>query len=145
MACESNYGPVLPQETCDEMASHYPMCKKLLQRCYETKTPLSCATANTFCYNKIEAPYSASLRNDYDIRDKCQPNCYPILKDMATYLNIPEVQVALGVHRNFQFCQDLVMKKFTFTADGALPQTQNIVDLLEDGISVLIYAGDADW
>ncbi|KAJ3218255.1 hypothetical protein HK099_005128, partial [Clydaea vesicula] len=145
MACDTKYGPILSNATCAEMASHYPMCKKLMEKCYETKTPLSCVTAETYCDSKIMAPYATTGRNIYDIRDKCGDNCYPIEKDKLVWLNDKKIQAQLGVDRHYDGCSDLVSKKFKITGDGALPFTKQLVELLEDKIDVLIYAGDADW
>jgi cathepsin A (carboxypeptidase C) len=42
MACDSTYGPILPPETCDEMASKYSTCASLINACYNYQSPFTC-------------------------------------------------------------------------------------------------------
>jgi cathepsin A (carboxypeptidase C) len=42
MACDTKYGPILPQETCDDMASKVSTCQTLVQACYDYRNPFVC-------------------------------------------------------------------------------------------------------
>jgi len=61
--------------------------------------------------------------------------------------NQPEVRKALGVssERTFESCNMQVNQAFQFQGDVSHNTAALIPPLLEDGIRVLIYAGDADF
>jgi carboxypeptidase C (cathepsin A) len=63
------------------------------------------------------------------------------------YRNQPEVRKALGVssERTFESCNMQVNQAFQFQGDVSHNTAALIPPLLEDGIRVLIYAGDADF
>jgi cathepsin A (carboxypeptidase C) len=42
MACDTKYGPVLDEATCEGMRSKYDTCKSLINACYRWRTPFSC-------------------------------------------------------------------------------------------------------
>ncbi len=61
-------------------------------------------------------------------------------------MNLPEVKKALGVSPsiNFESCNMQVNQAFAFQGDGARNRAKLLPELVENGIRVLIYAGDAD-
>ena len=65
----------------------------------------------------------------------------------SEFRNQPEVRKALGVssERTFESCNMQVNQAFQFQGDVSHNTAALIPPLLEDGIRVLIYAGDADF
>jgi cathepsin A (carboxypeptidase C) len=100
MACDTKYGPILEEETCDEMRSKYPTCKSLISSCYSYKSPFTCVPGSFYCNSAMINPFQSTGLNIYDIRKKCDPKnplCYDILNDIEAYLNDPKIQKKLGV------------------------------------------------
>lgn len=139
-------GPVLDEQTCDEMRSKVGTCKNLLNACYKWQTKFTCVPSAIYCNNALIGPVSKAGVNVYDVRKKCEPGnslCYSIIKDIETWANQPQVQQALGVDREFKSCNMDVNMKFLMAGDWSKPYVNDLPPLLEEGIRVLIYAGDA--
>ncbi|RKO96338.1 peptidase S10, serine carboxypeptidase, partial [Caulochytrium protostelioides] len=148
MACDTKYGPVLTNEQCDQLRGKYETSASLVQSCYKWKTPFACVPATMYCNNAMIGPFQQTGRNVYDVRTDCAPGsklCYPILEDIEAWLNLPAVQSELGVDRAYQGCNFDVNRNFVMQGDWPLPFQQLLVPLLESGVRILIYAGDADY
>lgn len=148
MACESNYGAVLDKSTCKQMEDSYPACARLIQNCYDNQNVFSCLPASMKCNKDQLQPYQATGMNPYDVRKKCEGNnlCYEILESVKKYLNIPEVKKSLGAQVDtYESCNMQINFRFQMAGDWMRPYHTVIPPLLEDGIRVLIYAGDADF
>ena len=63
------------------------------------------------------------------------------------YLNTPEVQAAIGAYQNFSESSEAVNEAFTATGDDnrEYGTVKALKKLLEQGIYVFLYAGDADY
>lgn len=63
------------------------------------------------------------------------------------YLNTPEVQAAIGAYQNFSESSNAVSQAFTYTGDDNRESgtIEAIRSLLEQGVTVMLYAGDADY
>ncbi|KAI9501061.1 Alpha/Beta hydrolase protein [Coemansia spiralis] len=147
MACNSTYPPVLKQEECDQMDKTYTTCARLIDACYKWKNTLACYPAEMYC-NSMLATFQRSGANPYDVRIPCEGGnlCYPIMSDIDAFLNDPEVQKELGSDvSKFESCSQKVYTGFTLSGDWMKPYVYEIPPLLEAGIRVLIYAGDADF
>ncbi|KAJ2851022.1 hypothetical protein IWW36_001449 [Coemansia brasiliensis] len=147
MACNSTYEPVLRQEQCDRMDASYPTCARLIEACYKWQNSLACLPAQSYC-NSMLSTYQQSGANPYDVRIPCEGGnlCYPIMGDIDKYLNNPDVQKDLGSDVDkFESCSQKVYSGFWLSGDWMKPYVREIPPLLEAGIRVLIYAGDADF
>lgn len=73
--------------------------------------------------------------------------CYDYLDAVKTYLDRPEVKNALGVKSSvsFELCSSSVNMDFQISGDWMRPYVNQIPPLLNSNISVLAYAGDADF
>ncbi|KAJ3089746.1 hypothetical protein HDU96_003653 [Phlyctochytrium bullatum] len=144
-ACDKKYGPLVSEATCQKMRDRYPFCKTLGDRCDENGTAFSCIPASIYCTSITDI--KEAKRNPYDVREPCEGSleCYPIIADIATFLNTPEIQEKLGVSRNYQSCSSAVSMNFMKTGDHAKAHDWMVAELLEDGIKALVYAGDADY
>ncbi|KAJ2720100.1 hypothetical protein GGI07_004812 [Coemansia sp. Benny D115] len=147
MACNNTYAPVLSQEECNSMDNIYGTCSRLINACYKWKNALACYPAEMYC-NQMLITYQRSGANPYDVRIPCEGGnlCYPIMSDIDAFLNTPEVQEELGSDvSKFESCSQKVYTGFTLSGDWMKPYVYEIPPLLEAGIRVLVYAGDADF
>ncbi|EPX73812.1 vacuolar carboxypeptidase Y [Schizosaccharomyces octosporus yFS286] len=149
MACESPYGPIMPQEQCDRLTDAYGTCSKLTAACYQTGFTPICVGASLYCNNAMMGPFQQTGLNVYDIREQCRDPeslCYPEVTAIEKYLNQEEVIEALGVEQGFKGCNTQVNIGFLFKGDWMRKTFRDDVTvILEAGLPVLIYAGDADY
>ena len=89
-------------------------------------------------------------KNLYDVRRPCGrqkdgPLCYRELTWIETYLNDAEVKAALGVQPDLKFasCNMEINQAFLFQGDGSHNSAILLPDLINDGIRLLVYAGNA--
>lgn len=73
--------------------------------------------------------------------------CYDYFDAVKTYLDRSEVKSALGVKSSikFELCSHTVNAEFQNSGDWMRPYINQITPLLNSNISVLAYAGDADF
>nr|CAG8606009.1 15792_t:CDS:10 [Entrophospora candida] len=151
MACNSSYGPVLDQGTCDGMRNAYANCASMIKKCYDSQNVFVCLPASLYCNRQIVQPFFKSGKNPYDIRRDCENDknnlCYPILDVIESYLDREDVKTELGVDPGIEFktCNMRVNFQFQMAGDWMKPYHKLIPGLLDDDIRVLIYAGDADY
>ncbi|KAJ3332229.1 hypothetical protein HDU76_000874 [Blyttiomyces sp. JEL0837] len=147
-ACGNNYGPVLEESECEGMRSRYPFCKNLIDACYKYEGAFTCVPSAIYCNNAMIAPFQKTGLNIYDIRKKCDPDnslCYSILTDIDTFLNREDIQLELGVERAYQSCNMNVNLKFMMAGDWMRPYVNLVPGILDEGVKVLVYTGDADY
>ncbi|KAF9979025.1 hypothetical protein BGZ73_007126 [Actinomortierella ambigua] len=149
MAYNNSYGPVVDEAGYLEMQRHVPTCVDMIERCYNTNSALFCLPASIYC-EKVTNPAFKTGLNPYDVRLKCGDSnlCYPIISAIQDYLNRPEVQHELGVDADkskFESCNNGVGFRFGLTGDVMKPSQRQLIPLLNDGIRVLLYSGDADF
>jgi carboxypeptidase C (cathepsin A) len=88
--------------------------------------------------------------NPYDVRKKCDRSkdgdlCYRQMGWIETWMNDPKHKVALGVdpERTFTSCNMEVNQAFMLQGDGMHNSAALLPDLVNDGIRLLVYAGNA--
>lgn len=149
MACGKGGEPsVLDPEECDNMAASIPRCLSLIESCYESGSVWSCVPATIYCNNAQMGPYQKTGKNVYDIRKECDGSslCYKDLQYIDSYLNLPEVKAKLGVEvEKYEGCNFDINRNFLFAGDWMKPYHKNVIDLLEQKLPVLVYAGDKDF
>lgn len=127
-------------------------CVEQLYDCnYGSQSDQVCSTADNYCYDQVEYLYdSVTERDEYDLRE-LMPDPFPYTHFVA-YLNKAEVQQALGASTNFSYSttnlgSGTVATAFANTGDDA--RTFDIIArnrrLVEQGVYVVHYAGDADY
>ncbi|KAI4658224.1 uncharacterized protein J4E79_007206 [Alternaria viburni] len=121
-------------------------CVDRTKQCYETGINSVCAAADDFCYSKVENLYDIySGRDEYDMRFLTpDPFPYDYFRD---YLNLPEVQQAVGAFQNFSSSASTVSAAFGNTGDDDRPSGTIAAcqKLLDAGVQVMLYYGDADY
>ncbi|KAK2370895.1 serine carboxypeptidase [Trifolium repens] len=126
----------------DDLNKLIPPCQKAIEDC-GTEGGEACKTSRINCF-KIFDQISDIVGdiNIYDIRKKSGDLSYDFTK-METFLNLKTVKEALGVgDLLFVFCNDIV---HTAMMDDWMKNLEvGIPALLEDGIKLLVYAGEYD-
>ncbi|KAI8622513.1 Alpha/Beta hydrolase protein [Chytriomyces sp. MP71] len=145
---DTKYGPLISEETYASLKRAYPLCKSLSNQCERHPSKLTCVPANTYCESAFGFPAQEVRRNPYDVRQQCEPeaeDCYAIMADIDAFLNLEWVQQSLGVSRTYEGCSSKVSSDFFWTGDGDVRYDVAVAELLEVGVRVLVYAGDADF
>ncbi|CAO3645027.1 unnamed protein product [Cunninghamella echinulata] len=140
MACNSSYGSVLPESTCQRMKDNYPSCAEKVQKCYDTQNDQDCFIADNFCNIHITSLYGESERSYYDVRTHDD-----MPENYVRYLNSEAVKLKIGHKGDFEACSDSVFKRFSRTGDSVRTTAPNVANLLNENIRVLLYSGDADY
>ncbi|KAI1092402.1 carboxypeptidase S1 [Rostrohypoxylon terebratum] len=120
-------------------------CLDRLNDCKATGLNQVCKNADNFCANLVESVYDNVLgRDEYDMRE-LTPDPFPY-GFYTDYLNSGELQSAIGAFINFTG-NNVVYEAFDNTGDDSreMGTIEDIRYLLSKGITVAIYAGDADY
>ncbi|KAG6975100.1 hypothetical protein JG688_00002728 [Phytophthora aleatoria] len=147
MAFNSYNVSLLDDQAIEDMRKAQPVCHELIMQCQKDRP--KCVDAMEFCFGALEGPYYQSGRNPYDIREPCTEEnvmkCFHF-EHIDEYLNTPTVLTKLGVDvhksKSWRECDTTVGAGFAF--DEMLSSAEDVKLLLDAGVRVLIYAGDAD-
>ncbi|KAF5349522.1 hypothetical protein D9756_008992 [Leucocoprinus leucothites] len=136
---------------CQALRTKVPTCQRLIQACYRFNSRLTCVPANIYCNTQLFAPLMQTGLNPYDVRRKCDRQkdgnlCYRQMQWIEAWMNDPKHKAALGVNpeRSFESCNMAVNQAFTMNGDGMHNSASLLPELIEDGIRLLVYAGNAD-
>lgn len=152
----TGYGVFLPKEKCDTMYSQIPACMALVDKCNtptagESHDALACKSALAFCEEALQDPWSKTGMSAYDY---LHYGDYEEDDWFAHFLNDNKTKLALGIDKTgagdlhdgtFLSCSDSVYNNFAKTGDGAKSSVPEVVKLLENGVRVLLYAGERDF
>jgi serine carboxypeptidase-like clade 4 len=145
---------IVSEEVAKQATEKYPECARLAKECADadlTRTGRhKCMDAVDFCMDIPETLLEDAARrnngvpmNVYDIRKSCDSDlCYDF-SDAEKYLNLPEVQKALGVSKQWTMCDPQVHQNLM--ADWMRDYEPLIPPMLEGGIRAMIYAGENDF
>ncbi|ORX63103.1 prepro-carboxypeptidase Z [Hesseltinella vesiculosa] len=140
MACNSTYGSVLSPTDCQTMLDNLPKCTSMTQKCYATGSDADCEAADNYCGSNVMGIYDNSGRSYYDVRTSQEiPSTY------INFLNQSSTMAAIGATSQYTECSNPVGNKFYPTGDDSRNFAPNVTDLLNHGVQVLLYAGDADY
>lgn len=121
-------------------------CVEQVTSCYTNPTNKTCSNADGFCSSNLQQIYEEySKRDNYDVR-QFDPSPFPP-EYYQQYLNTEKVQHAIGAFVNFTDGSDVVSDAFAATGDDsrALTIRSDTRKLLERGVSIILYYGDADF
>jgi len=144
---------IFDDATCTSIKAKTPTCARLQEYCYSNPSRLTCVPATLYCWQNIVGPISNSGLNPYDVRRKCDRNgkdgplCYQQMQWIEAFMNRPEVKKELGAPDKLKFesCNMQVNQAFSFQGDGMKNSAVLLPELIDDGIRVLIYAGEDDF
>ncbi|TVY90827.1 Carboxypeptidase S1 [Lachnellula willkommii] len=120
-------------------------CLPLLQECTSTTgSDSACENADNTCYNDIEGPLSEV--GDFDVYDIREPSNDPYPPETyVDYLQTASVVKAIGAKSTYSECPDAPYEKFANTGDDARSFVSTLSKVVQSGITVTLWAGDADW
>ncbi|WFC99569.1 carboxypeptidase D [Malassezia yamatoensis] len=121
-------------------------CLDRLDECYSSKSNKVCRKADAYCAQNVEALLdNYAKRDEYDMRE-LSPDPFPY-ENYVDYLNTERVQSAIGAYQNYSESSAIVGKAFTRTGDDGRREgaVRNLRSVLQQGVSVTLYAGDADY
>lgn len=128
------------------------ICGRMMEACQSQ--PSLCFDAASYCQDNVESVFMAAKRNPYDIRQPCATSDTDIIqciaKDfelIAPYLNSPNLRSFLHVDErvgDWQMCNFAVNSAFVNSFDVMMSTSSFVGELLDGGVCVLNYAGDAD-
>ncbi|KAK4223800.1 Alpha/Beta hydrolase protein [Podospora fimiseda] len=132
------------------IAKYEKDCYPIIQECTSTTgSAEDCAGASGNCYEAtawlVEEMNLDKTFNQYDIRlsaeDTVPPNIY------EEYLNRKEVKQAIGVpgEMGFVACLGSINDRFLEEGDQARSFLGELGEVVQAGVRVLLWAGDADW
>jgi len=88
--------------------------------------------------------------NPYDARRKCDPEengslCYKEMLWVDEWLNDPSNKLELGVDpsRKFESCNYKILRAFAHNGDGAHNTALLLPELINAGVKLLVYTGNA--
>ncbi|KAJ2856988.1 hypothetical protein GGI22_003638, partial [Coemansia erecta] len=152
MACHPPKYPVSANATvCSDMLSATSTFYQKMLMHWHMHTRATAVNA-TYAGFGILAPYQQAGHNPYDVRTPCQPSatslCDPYMDLIAAYASHPDVQAALGTTSiaKYELCDHDVQMSFVNSGDEFLTTASStwLPQVLDAGIQVLVYAGDAD-
>ncbi|KAF2772299.1 alpha/beta-hydrolase [Teratosphaeria nubilosa] len=121
-------------------------CHDMTLDCYTRGINDICTAADDFCANEVEEVLDiVANRDEYDTRE-LQPDPFPY-DFYVDYLNTAKVQQAIGAYVNFSESSSTVGNAFGSTGDDDREEStvQDVRKLVEQGVYVVQYAGDADY
>ncbi|GAB7350124.1 hypothetical protein MBLNU459_g0788t1 [Dothideomycetes sp. NU459] len=145
-AYNNSYNKIITKsEYTSYMSKYTDDCVPALADCSGiTGDNSACESAQTTCYNDIEGPISET--GDFDVYDVREPSDDPYPPETyVTYLQSSSVMSAIGAKATYAECPDAPYEKFSNTGDDSRSFMATLGDVVESGIQVLLWAGDADW
>jgi serine carboxypeptidase-like clade 4 len=127
----------------ERLSKLYPACAASIKLC-GPKGTIGCIAALIICQSIFSSILALTGNiNYYDVRKECEGAlCYDF-SNLDTFLNNETTREALGVgHRKFVACSPLVYE--AMAVDWMRNLEKGIPKLLEDGIELLVYAGEFD-
>ncbi|XP_020214594.1 serine carboxypeptidase-like [Cajanus cajan] len=136
---------VIRKEDYDDIKKLIPGCDQAAKTC-DARGGRSCETALETCGNIFSSIITiAGNINVYDIRKQCVgPLCYDF-GNVEKLLSQQQVKSALGVPKDLEFVSCSSRVHAAFLQDFMRNLEVGIPSLLEDGIKMLVYAGDKDF
>ncbi|KAH6645248.1 putative carboxypeptidase S1 [Truncatella angustata] len=144
-AANNSYRSLIDEATAEKLYSTYNVtCLPAIQKCSATGTNAACVAADTACASRIDnVIYNSADFDPYDIRsgsrDPNPPETY------ASYLARADVRKAIGAATTFKECPAKPGVGFSLTGDDARSFLERLSEVVQSGVRVLTWAGDADY
>ncbi|KAJ9194454.1 hypothetical protein DTO164E3_7339 [Paecilomyces variotii] len=119
-------------------------CLPAVEKCTQNGSNQECENASTTCGSEIEQRIIDSA--DFDVYDVRQPSNDPYPPaTYSSYLQKADVVKAIGAKTAYQECSYAVSSDFQGTGDASRTYLDTLSAVVQSGIRVLLWAGDADW
>jgi carboxypeptidase C (cathepsin A) len=144
-------GPLLTSSECKRLSEHRSTCVNLLHQCRK-QSPESCGAAYLWCTTSIGLFITQTGRNQYDVSSfSADAEVFAQPSLLTRYLNLPAVQIALGVitaddPRPFEWTWNnrKVSDLHVLAGDHARRTDVLLPGLVDSGVDVLLYDGTLD-
>ncbi|KAI0368924.1 peptidase S10 serine carboxypeptidase [Pilatotrama ljubarskyi] len=133
---------------CRAMRAEAPICKKMIESCYQFPSKATCDPATTYCWLRMLGPLSRSGLNPYDLRIPCEDRegiCYKELRGIEAFMNSHRRE--LGVDESaprFVQCNMSVNSDFYYQGQAMLNSAALLPELVDNGMRLLVFAGNTD-
>ncbi|KAH8689543.1 putative carboxypeptidase S1 [Talaromyces proteolyticus] len=118
-------------------------CLPAIKQCASSGSDSDCSNAGDTCGQIESSIQEAADFDPYDVRepsnDPYPPSTY------STYLTDSSVVKAIGAKSTYQECPNGPYNKFSSTGDNSRSFLSQLSSVVQSGIQVLVWAGDADW
>ncbi|KAF8848062.1 alpha/beta-hydrolase [Acephala macrosclerotiorum] len=127
------------------MANYTKFCLPALNNCTSTTDDLAdCQAAHLAC-STVDNSFAAYYPTNYDSYDITQSDTANFPPDTyGNYLRRPDIVKKIGARANYSSCSDAVGNPFGNFADDMRSFLPTLSRVVQSGITVLIWAGDAD-
>lgn len=128
------------------MKAYDTQCAPAMAKCTGPagNTAAACNAASEACANAVQTPIEQA--NDFDVYDIRAPSDDPNPPDTyVKFLQSPAVMKAIGARQTYQECPDAPYDKMQTSGDDARSFLDPLSKVVQSGIQVLLWAGDADW
>ena len=144
-AVQNNYKKLLTSSQQSRVQSSMTNdCAPAIAQCVSSGSNSACTNADSVCGNEVEGYITQA--SDFDVYDvRLGSNAVDPPETYADYLTQSDVVQAIGAKSTYTECPDGAYSKFSSTGDSPrslLPQLNSVV---QSGIQVILWAGDADW
>ncbi|KAJ7705355.1 serine carboxypeptidase [Mycena rosella] len=135
---------------CTALRVRARICDDMLRACYLANTEYVCGPAGLYCVWGMFGPLELIGVNTNDVRMKCdktkQASCWPEEAWIQTFMNSASVRDAIGADPRREFIDMNTTLQFDFMSrgDGAHPTHELLPALVNDGVRLLVYAGNTD-
>ncbi|ORY70308.1 carboxypeptidase S1 [Pseudomassariella vexata] len=144
-ALNNSYRPLINESVADSLYDIYETkCVPALNECISSGTDEACSYADDTCIGNVDTViYDSADFGTYDIRVSANTTDPP--ETYVDYLQRPDVMKAIGAQVTYAECPDAPYYKFAATGDDARSFLETLTKVVQTGISVLLWAGDADF
>lgn len=122
-------------------------CAPLLGQCPgETGDDEACYNADESCYENVEGLVESGPPDypDFDVYDIREPSDDPYPPEIyVSYLQRTDIMDAIGAQVTYEECPDAPYYKIADTGDDARSFLGSLSTVVQSGVNVLIWAGDA--
>ncbi|KAJ7088580.1 serine carboxypeptidase [Mycena epipterygia] len=135
---------------CVALRTRAHICADMLQACYLEDTEEFCGPAGIYCIVGMFGPLEVIGVNTNDVRMKCdktkQASCWKEEVWIKAYMNSAPVRNAIGAdpRREWSEMNAALQLDFMSRGDGAHPTHALLPALVNDGVRLLVYAGNTD-
>ncbi|THH07889.1 hypothetical protein EW145_g3072 [Phellinidium pouzarii] len=135
---------------CTSLRGKVPTCQRLIDSCYKYSSRLTCVPAALYCNSQLYGPIQQSGKNPYDVRRTCDPAkdttlCYREMGWIETWMSNNQKALGASPSVTFESCNMQINQAFLLQGDGMHNSALLLTELVNDGIRLLIYAGNADY
>ena len=135
---------ITPQQASRYQNSLDNSCLPALRQCAASGSNQDCTNADNACYRGVEGPISSAADFDvYDVRLRSDAVDPP--ETYADYLARDDVKSKIGAQSTYTECGDDSYSKFSSTGDNPRSLLPELNSVVQSGIRVVVWAGDADW